>query len=466
MGFCRLALLCTRNREADFLHPCLSMTRIDFADHSASCAFSFNAGCADCRRDKGKYRLYTDMKGDPGMTKIPAAKSLLAGFVLLLGSVARRAQGKYAPGDMLLARLALAPKHDDVVLTIPTPGVKSCSVVSVQEALAAAAGPLLKDVTAARCARFFDSNGDGKVDARSYHIPGEIEIQREFDTAYKAAAEPNPLAQRRRHEMGRRRDRSRAPARPSSKGWRRSRPRKSARKNCPRRRQAGTSPACMMLFITEAETQAIKLSAQVDPQDRRGLAQLLPEELRCCSPARSPHLSKARFGATSKAQPASCFARRERLPRIDRHQVSEPACGAQDARRKTRRSTTNRTPARSSRSAWSIAWSACWSDKDPSTDPIGPPPVVLLTGGAKAVCDQTDHPRHESAESGVKAWSKDPKIEAYYRTRIALIQEDHPARTRRRTARPAGWQLFDNLASMPQNTGDQGVHHPAQAAQG
>ena len=120
------------------------------------------------------------------MTKIPAAKSLLAGFVLLLGSVTQaHAQGKYAPGDMLDSRLA--PKHDDVVLTIPTPEeLKSCSVVNVQGGAPGSGGFMLLDANKKPLRRFYDSKGGGKVDVWSYFKDG-VEVYREFDTTYKGS---------------------------------------------------------------------------------------------------------------------------------------------------------------------------------------------------------------------------------------------------------------------------------------
>ena len=119
------------------------------------------------------------------MAKTPALRGLLAGFVLLLGSVTQtHAQGaKYSPKDMLDARLA--PKHDDVVLSVPTPEeLPSCSVVSVQGGSASSGGFLLLDANKKPLRRFFDSKGGGKVDIWSYYKDG-VEVYREFDTAYK-----------------------------------------------------------------------------------------------------------------------------------------------------------------------------------------------------------------------------------------------------------------------------------------
>ena len=120
------------------------------------------------------------------MTKIPAVKGFLAGFVLLVGSVTQAsAQAKYAPGDMLDPRLA--PKLDDVVLSIPSADeLKSCTVVSVQGATQGSGGFLLLDANKKPLRRFYDSKGGGKVDVWSYYKDG-VEVYREFDTAYKGS---------------------------------------------------------------------------------------------------------------------------------------------------------------------------------------------------------------------------------------------------------------------------------------
>jgi hypothetical protein len=46
-------------------------------------AFSFNAQCADCRRNTVRIDATTLTQGDTGMTKTPAIRCLLAGYRLM-----------------------------------------------------------------------------------------------------------------------------------------------------------------------------------------------------------------------------------------------------------------------------------------------------------------------------------------------------------------------------------------------
>jgi hypothetical protein len=149
------------------------------ADHSV---FSLNAGCADCRKEKVSIGCITILKGDPGMTKTPALPRFLAGIVLLLSGVTQ-AFADPTPSDMLDPKLA--PKFEDVQLS--TPGadeLKNCSVKLVQGTTAKSNGWLLLDGKGLPLRRYFDSNGDGKVDMWSYYKDG-VEVYREHDSAFK-----------------------------------------------------------------------------------------------------------------------------------------------------------------------------------------------------------------------------------------------------------------------------------------
>ena len=118
------------------------------------------------------------------MTTTPAGK-LFAGFLLFLGSISQlHAQGgQYTPEQMLDPRLA--PKHNNVVLSVPSAEeLKACTVVSVPGTTANSGGFLLLDANKKPLRRFFDSKGGGKVDVWSYYKDG-VEVYREFDTAYK-----------------------------------------------------------------------------------------------------------------------------------------------------------------------------------------------------------------------------------------------------------------------------------------
>ncbi len=125
------------------------------------------------------------------MTRTPALGGLLAGFVLLIGSVTPAfAQGtkgaKIAPptpAQMLDPRLA--PKHDDVVIT--TPGadeLAACTVVQVFGQSPSSSGWVLLDAKKQKLRQFFDTAGRGNVDSWSYFRDG-VEVYREFDTKSK-----------------------------------------------------------------------------------------------------------------------------------------------------------------------------------------------------------------------------------------------------------------------------------------
>ncbi len=124
------------------------------------------------------------------MTKTPAIRGLLAGFVLLSCSVpqiyaqpAKRTPP--TPQQMIDARLA--PKHDDVAISTPTPDeLPGCTVASVQGSTPGSSGWVLFDSRKQPLRRFYDSNGDDKVDVWSYYKDG-VEVYREFDTTFKGA---------------------------------------------------------------------------------------------------------------------------------------------------------------------------------------------------------------------------------------------------------------------------------------
>jgi hypothetical protein len=86
---------------------------------------------------------------------------------------------------MLDARLA--PKHDDVIVSTPAPDeVSGCTVASIQGSTPGSSGWVLFDSKKQPLRRFFDSNGDDKVDVWSYFKDG-VEVYREFDTTFKGA---------------------------------------------------------------------------------------------------------------------------------------------------------------------------------------------------------------------------------------------------------------------------------------
>ncbi len=123
------------------------------------------------------------------MTNTPALRGLLAGIILLATCLPQiHAQAKRTPptpAQMLDPRFA--PKHDDVVISMPTPDeLPGCTVSSVQGGTAGSSGWILFDSKKQPLRRFYDSNGDDKVDVWSYYKDG-VEVYREFDTTFKGA---------------------------------------------------------------------------------------------------------------------------------------------------------------------------------------------------------------------------------------------------------------------------------------
>ena len=79
------------------------------------------------------------------MTKTPAVRGLLAGFVLLIGTVTQ-AFAQQTPNPIQMLDPKLAPKHDDAAVVSPTPDeMKGCTVDLVKGSVAGSSGWLLKD---------------------------------------------------------------------------------------------------------------------------------------------------------------------------------------------------------------------------------------------------------------------------------------------------------------------------------
>ncbi len=126
------------------------------------------------------------------MTKTPALRGLLAGLVMVLGTVSPAlAQGNKTtpkqapptPEKMLDPRLG--PKNEDVSISVPTPDeLAGCTVTQVFGKNPGSSGWLLKDAKGQALRRFFANTPGGLVDMWSYYKDG-IEVYREFDTASK-----------------------------------------------------------------------------------------------------------------------------------------------------------------------------------------------------------------------------------------------------------------------------------------
>lgn len=85
--------------------------------------------------------------------------------------------------------LSFRPKQEGVVISTPTAQeLESCKVELVNGARAGSSGWLLRDSAGKPLRRFFDTNGDKKIDVWSYYENG-IEVYREVDTNFNDKAD-------------------------------------------------------------------------------------------------------------------------------------------------------------------------------------------------------------------------------------------------------------------------------------
>jgi thiol-disulfide isomerase/thioredoxin len=109
------------------------------------------------------------------MGKARMASGLLAGCLLLWGAAPALAQPTVA--DMLRFK----PRQQGVQLSTPTPEEQAkCKVELERGQKPGASGWVLLDPEGRKLRRFFDSNGDKKIDVWSYHKDG-AEVYREID---------------------------------------------------------------------------------------------------------------------------------------------------------------------------------------------------------------------------------------------------------------------------------------------
>lgn len=109
---------------------------------------------------------------------------ILAGIIVLLAGVTQ-AFGQNTPAPATMLDPKLGPKLDDVNITVPSADdLKQCTVKLVQGTSPKSNGWLLLDGRGQPLRRYFDSNGDGKVDVWSYYKDG-VEVYRETDSTFK-----------------------------------------------------------------------------------------------------------------------------------------------------------------------------------------------------------------------------------------------------------------------------------------
>jgi hypothetical protein len=117
------------------------------------------------------------------MAKARMGAGLAAGCLLLWGGAAAAA----APTAAEVLRIR--PTQDGVVYTTPAPQEQdACKVELVQGAKRGSSGWLVRDARGLPLRRFFDTNGDGKLDVWSYYHDG-VEVYREIDTNFDRKAD-------------------------------------------------------------------------------------------------------------------------------------------------------------------------------------------------------------------------------------------------------------------------------------
>jgi hypothetical protein len=367
------------------------------------------------------------------MTKSPAIRKLWAGFLMLTGSVTQAFAQTPSPDTMLDAKLA--PKMDDVNISVPD-DVKSCKVELVKGSTAGSSGWLLKDAKGQTLRRFFDTNGDNKVDLWSYYKDG-VEVYREFDTQFKGS----PDNFRWLNGGGMKWGIGAVDARGKGqiRAWRMI----SAEEVGYEAFQAAAKQdyaRMHVLFITESELQGLKLpTAKVKAVQ----AVLQQAQKKFADLGKAANLSGARFDGVESAVPQCDTTQDVEIIRF----ASRPIRYEQNKKLEF------------IHTGEMIQVGMTWrlvdvlSDKDGggASGPNNPNPMPGNPALDKLLQLLADLDVKTPQPKGVL--DKDAKVDMYYRTRIALIQEILQLENANQRE---GWykQLFDNLMAMAQNSGD------------
>jgi tetratricopeptide (TPR) repeat protein len=379
------------------------------------------------------------------MTKTPAVRKLLAGFVLLLGSVTQAFAQSPAPAEMLDPKLA--PKFEDVNCTVPTPDeLKNCSVELVKGTVPNSNGWLLLDANKKPLRRYFNSTGrmdkDGhtKVDTWSYFKDG-VEVYREFDTSGRGI--PNNF--RWLNTGGMKWGIGGLDSRTGKwtiNSWRMISAEEvgfeafqAVAKNDPARLQA--------LFITEAEMQIVKLPV-AKIQAVAAMQRQAPQKF--ANFVQTVKLAGVKFdgveGATPNYDTTNGDVEIIKFPsRAIRYSIGEKQHGWIHTGEMIQ----------VGMAAWRIV------DVPTNTDP-------LFAGGAIAPPPPAGNPQLEKPLNLLAELDKNPprsepilsnnkEVETYYRKRIELVNQILPVD---KESERESWykQLFDNMTARAQNSGD------------
>jgi len=378
------------------------------------------------------------------MIKTPAFRGILAGFVLLVGTISPAfAQGAGAqksktptPTNMLDPRLG--PKHDDVAISIPSADeLAGCTVVQVFGQAKGASGWVLLDSKKQPLRRFFDSTGRGNVDSWSYFKDG-VEVYREFDTTGKGV--PNNF--RWLNGGGMKWGVGSVDARGKAviAGWRMI----SAEETGFEAYQAIAQQdyaRLQVLFVTEAELTALKLPTATI---KAKLANQQVAQKKFADLVKSVDLSKAKFDDVETAIPHCDTTGDVETIKFANRPIRYVAT-------KEERKWIHTGEVVQVGMTWKLI--DVPSTEDPTTGKPGPNPVgpaqnpelqKLLEALTKLDIDPPAHP---------PVGGNEPKFDRYIRDRIAMVQKVIPVD---KADQREGWykQLFDNLMAMAQNNCD------------
>jgi Thioredoxin-like len=382
------------------------------------------------------------------MTKTPAVRKVLAGFLLLLGGVTQAFAQLPAPADILDPRLA--PKFEDVNCTVPTPEeLKNCGVELVKGVVPNSNGYVLVDANKKPLRRYFNSTGrmdkDGrtKVDMWSYFKDG-VEVYREFDTSGRGI--PNNFRWLNTGGMkwgvGSQDPRT---GKWTINSWHMISAEEvgfeafqAVAQNDPARLQA--------LFITEAEMQIVKLPsakiqavAALQRQASQKLAKLV----------QTVKLAGVKFDGVEGATPNYDTTNGEveiiKFPsRAIRYSIGEKQHGWIHTGEMIQ----------VGMAAWRIV--DVPTDKDPTGATTDPAPNKSIAGNPKLeklLNALAEHDKDSTSLPPAPIIDKNKVIEAYYRKRIEMVTQI--MQLDKESERESWYkQLFDNMTARAQNSGD------------
>src|SRR5262249_51102513 len=114
------------------------------------------------------------------MAKARMAAGLLAGCLLLWSGTASAWAAKPTAAEILRFR----PNQEGIVYSTPSTQEQGACTVELVTGKHGGNGWLVRDPQGRPLRRFFDSNGDKKIDVWSYYHEG-VEIYREIDSTFR-----------------------------------------------------------------------------------------------------------------------------------------------------------------------------------------------------------------------------------------------------------------------------------------